>query len=146
MLSSIRRFEPGNQRSLDEILEATIIPDAVYLRGRAQGRKARERVALRAAEIGLVRKEAAELTETLENGLMFPGVELLMPLAKSGRSKPIFDYLPEDTLLWLVEPGRVIAQAERFAEQVSRGSRPLAGQARLLSGPGNALSAPASRT
>ncbi len=118
VLSSIRRFEPGSQRSLDEILEATLIPTRFFPPIALKDEKLSERVALRAAEIGLVRKEAAELTETLENGLLFPGVELLMPLADERPLEPIFDYLPENTLLWVVEPGRVLAQAERFAEQV----------------------------
>jgi len=118
VLSSIRPFESGNQRSMDEILEATIVPTRFLPAIVLKNAKLRERVALRAAEIGLVRKEAAELTETLENGLLFPGVELLMPFVDERPLETIFDYLPDDTLLWLIEPGRIRGQAERFAEQV----------------------------
>jgi transcription-repair coupling factor (superfamily II helicase) len=118
VLSSIRPFESGNQRSMDEILEATVVPTRFLPSIVLKDAKLRERVALRAAEIGLVRKEAAELTETLENGLLFPGVELLMPFVEERALETVFDYLPEDTLLWLIEPGRIRAQAERFVEQV----------------------------
>ena len=118
VLSSIRPFESGNQRSMEEILEATVVPTRFLPAIVLKDAKLRERVALRAAEIGLVRKEAAELTETLENGLLFPGVELLMPFVEERPLETVFDYLPEDTLLWLIEPGRIRAQAERFVEQV----------------------------
>ena len=119
VLSSVRLFEPGSQRSLDEILEATIIPTRFFPAAVLKDERLRERVALRAAEIGLVRKEAGELSETLENGLLFPGVELLMPFIEERPLETIFDYLSEDAILWIVEPGRVRAQAGRFAEQVA---------------------------
>jgi transcription-repair coupling factor (superfamily II helicase) len=118
VLSSIRPFESGNQRSLDEILEATIIPTRFIPAAALKNEKLRQRVALRAAEIGLVRKEAGELAETLETGLLFPGVELLMPLVEERPLETVFDYLPDDTILWIVEPGRVRAEAERFAAQI----------------------------
>ena len=81
--------------------------------------KLRERVALRAAEIGMVRKEAAELAEALENGLLFPGAELLMPYAYGRALDSVFDYMPPNALLWLVDSGRVLAEANRFADMVS---------------------------
>src|SRR5207253_850551 len=30
----------------------------------------------------------------------------------------LFDFLPESALTWLVEPGRIIAQAHRFADRI----------------------------
>src|ERR1700683_352865 len=67
----------------------------------------------------MVRKEAAELSEALENGLLFPGAELLMPYAYGRPLDSVFDYMPAGTLLWLVDPGGVLAEANRFADIVN---------------------------
>jgi transcription-repair coupling factor (superfamily II helicase) len=119
VLASIRFFDPGDQRSLDEVLEAIVIPARFVAPGALRERRLREQVERRAAEIGLVRKEVAELTETLENGLLFPGVENLMPYMFDQPLATLFDFLPHGAVTWLVEPGRIIAQAHRFADRVA---------------------------
>ena len=78
-----------------------------------------DRVAMRCAEVGMVRKETAELTETLQNGLLFPGVELIAPYLDEAGLQSVFDYLPPNTLGWMIEPGRVLGEAERFAERIA---------------------------
>ena len=120
VLSSIRFFEPGDQRSLGEVLEAIVIPARFVPPVALRERKLRDRTELRAAEIGLVRKEVAELTEALENGLLFPGVENLMPYMFDQPLDTLFDFFPEGALTWLVEPGRIIAQAQRFADRIAQ--------------------------
>ncbi len=120
IVTSLRHFEPGTQRSLGEVAEATVIPTRQVAAVRLKERKVRERVELRAAEIGMVRKEVAELIEPLENGLLFPGAELLMPYLYEQPLDSLFDYLPANALLWLVEPGRVAGSAERFAERIAQ--------------------------
>jgi len=82
--------------------------------------KLRDQVALRAAEIGMVRKEAGELRETLENGLLFPGAELLMPYVYGRALDTVFDYVPAGALLWLIDPGRILAEANRFADTIAK--------------------------
>ena len=67
----------------------------------------------------MVRKELAELTETLTNGLLFPGVELLTPLLFGRPLDTVFSYLPAGTVAWMIEPGRVLAEAIRVAEQTA---------------------------
>ena len=62
----------------------------------------------------MVRKEAAELTETLENGLLFPGVELLTPYLYEDGLQSIFDYMPANAIAWMIEPGRILGEAERM--------------------------------
>jgi transcription-repair coupling factor (superfamily II helicase) len=119
IVTSIRRFEPASQRSLGEIDEATIIRTRQVPAGVLRESRLADRVALRCAEIGMVRKEAAELAETLENGLLFPGVELLTPMLHEGGLQTVFDYLPNNTLAWLVDPGRILGEAQRFAERVA---------------------------
>jgi transcription-repair coupling factor (superfamily II helicase) len=119
VLSSIRFFDPADQRSLEEVLEAIVIPARFIPPGALRDKRLRDRVELRAAEIGLVRKEVAELTEALESGLLFPGVENLMPYMFDEPLDTLFDFLPESALTWLVEPGRIIAQAHRFADRIA---------------------------
>ncbi len=119
MLSSIRFFEPADQRSLGEVLEALVIPARFIPPAALRDKRLRDRVELRAAEIGLVRKEVAELTEALESGLLFPGVENLLPYMFDEPLATLFDFLPAGAITWLVEPGRIIAQAQRFADRIA---------------------------
>jgi transcription-repair coupling factor (superfamily II helicase) len=119
LVASVRHFDAASQRSLGEVAEATLIrtryiPPAVLKDSRLS-----DQVALRCAEIGMVRKEAAELAETLENGLLFPGVEWLLPLLYESGLHTVFDYIPANALAWLIEPGRLLAEAERMAERVA---------------------------
>jgi transcription-repair coupling factor (superfamily II helicase) len=118
-ITSIRHFDADTQRSGAELVEATIIRTRYVPPAALKDPKLREQVTLRAAEIGMVRKEAAELAEALENGLLFPGAELLMPYAYGHALDSVFDYMPAGSLLWLIDPGRVLAEANRFADIVN---------------------------
>ena len=120
VVTSIRHFEGATQRSAEELTEATITRTRYVPPSALKNPKLADTVALRAAEIGMVRKEAAELAETLANGLLFPGAELLMPYVYSRELDNIFDYFPKDALLWMVDPGRIVAEANRFSETVAR--------------------------
>ncbi len=119
VLSSIRFFDSADQRSLGEVLEAIVIPARFIPPGALRDKKLRDRVEVRAAEIGLVRKEVAELTDALESGLLFPGVENLLPYMYDEPLETLFDFLPEGAITWLVEPGRVLAQAQRYADRIA---------------------------
>ncbi|HKV54929.1 MAG TPA: transcription-repair coupling factor [Candidatus Binataceae bacterium] len=118
LVTSIRRFDPATQRSLGEVEEAIAIRTrhvpAVVLREP----KLADRVAVRCAEIGMVRKETAELTETLQNGLLFPGVELIAPYLYESGLQSVFEYLPANAIAWMIEPGRVMGEAARLAERI----------------------------
>ena len=115
---SIRRFEAATQRSLGEVPEAVITQTRYVSPSVLKDERLRNQVALRAAEIGLVRKESGEILELLESGLLFPGAELLMPYLYGGALGTVFDYLPETALAWLVESGRGLAGAQHYAERV----------------------------
>ncbi|HYB91633.1 MAG TPA: transcription-repair coupling factor [Candidatus Binataceae bacterium] len=119
LVTSIRRFEASSQRSAAAMSEAAIVRTRFVAPAALKDEKLRERVAIRAADLGMVRKEAGELAELLHNGLLFPGAELLMPYLYPDGLTSVFDYLPEGTLAWLVDPGRIVAQAHRFAESIA---------------------------
>jgi transcription-repair coupling factor (superfamily II helicase) len=116
---SVRHFDAASQRSLGEMDEAVVIRARHVPAIALKDDKVRERVAMRASEIGLVRKELAELSDSLQNGLLFPGAELLAPFLFDSPLATVFSYMPAATLAWIVEPGRVLAEAIRVAEQVA---------------------------
>jgi len=116
---SVRRFEVASQRSLGEMAEAIVIRARHVPAIALKDHKVRERVAVRASEVGLVRKELAELSDSLQNGLLFPGAELLTPFLFDGSLDTVFKYLPQATIAWIIEPGRVLAEAIRVAEQMA---------------------------
>ena len=118
MVTSVRHFDPANQRSLGEVEEATVIRTRHVAASVLRDTRLIERVAIRCAEIGMVRKEASELTETLETGLPFPGVEMITPYIHAEGLSTIFDYMPAKSIAWMIEPGRILAEAERYAEKV----------------------------
>jgi len=118
LVMSIRHFEPSNQRSLGEIQNATIIRTRYVPAAALREQRLIDQVAVRCAEIGMVRKETGELLETLQNGLLYPGVELLMPYLYEDGLQSVFDYLPESTVLWMLEPGRILAEAQRAVERI----------------------------
>ncbi|MGO9450193.1 MAG: transcription-repair coupling factor [Candidatus Binataceae bacterium] len=116
---SIRRFDTATQRSAGAIDEATIVRTRFVAPAILKDTHLRATVAVRAADLGMVRKEIGELEETLANGLLFPGAELLMPYLYNAPLEPIFSYLPDNALLWLMDPGRVVAEAQRYAEKIT---------------------------
>jgi transcription-repair coupling factor (superfamily II helicase) len=119
IVTSVRHFDPATQRSAGECAEAIVIRARHVPPAALKDDKLRERVALRASEIGLVRKELAELSDSLETGLLFPGAELLTPMLFGRPLDTVFDYLAQNTLAWIIEPGRVFAEALRIVEQVA---------------------------
>lgn len=119
LVTSIRHYDPSTQRSLGEIDEAIVIRTRYVPASSLREQKLIDRVAMRCAEIGMVRKETAEITETLENGLLFPGVELIAAYLDEAGLQSVFDYVPPNTLAWMLEPGRVLGEAERFAERIA---------------------------
>jgi len=135
MVTSIRRFDIASQRSAGEMDEATIVRTRFVAPESLKELRVRDQAAVRAADIGMVRKEAGELAETLENGLLFPGAELLMPYVYGAPLQSIADYLPPDTILWLVDPGRIRADADRFATRVAEEAAIAAGAPRFFPEP-----------
>jgi transcription-repair coupling factor (superfamily II helicase) len=119
-VASLRYFELGTQRSLQPTQEVYVISSRYVAAKSLKDHKLHERVGTRAAEIGLLKKELAEINEALENGLLFPGVERLLPYIYPAGLDSLFAYLPENTLVWMQESGRVLAEAGKFAERVAQ--------------------------
>jgi len=135
MVTSIRRFDIASQRSAGELDEATIVRTRFVAPEALKELRVRDRAAVRAADIGMVRKEAGELAETLDNGLLFPGAELLMPYVYGAPLESVADYLPAGAVLWLVDAGRIRAEADRFASKVAEEAAIAAGAPRFFPEP-----------
>ena len=116
-LESIREFNPATQRSQSSEQELLVLPVREFSLGHNEemGEIVR-RIERRAEELELERKEKNSLVESLQQGVPFVGMELLVPYFYPGLSS-VFAYLPSDTLVWLDQAARVEAEAERFAAQ-----------------------------
>jgi len=119
LITSIRHFEIASQRSLGALEEAVVIRTRFVGPGALKDKRVIDAIAIRAAEIAMVRKEAAELEETLATGLLFPGAEFLMPYVYERPLDPIFAYVPENAIMWVVDPGRVVAEIQRLSEAIA---------------------------
>ncbi|MGH7933726.1 MAG: transcription-repair coupling factor, partial [Candidatus Binataceae bacterium] len=119
LVTSVRHFDPGTQRSMAEVEEVTVIRTRNVPALALRDKRLVDRAAMRCAEIGMVRKETAELTETLDNGLLFPGVELLMPYLYDDALGTVFDYIPAGAVVWMLDPGRILAESIRLGERIA---------------------------
>ncbi len=119
LVTSIRRFDAASQRSAGALEEAMIIRTRFVAPSALKETRVGAAVAVRAADLGMVRKEVAELEETLANGLLFPGAELLMPYLYDTPLDSIFSYVPDNAILWLIDPGRIVAEAQRYADKIA---------------------------
>jgi len=115
---SLRYFEPQTQRSQQPVEQVRVIRARYVAPNQLADPKLKDRVAGRASDIGLLRKDFLDISESLDHGLLFPGVELLLPYFYPQGLETFFSYLPDKALLCIYEPGRVLAEAERFSEKV----------------------------
>ena len=112
-LDSIREFNPSNQRTLQQLEEALLLPMKEFsLKGTSLDDAVR-RLDQRALELEVDRREKNRMLESVREGIPFPGIEFLVPYFCSSLA-PVFSYLPRDTLVWLDGADRVEAEAERF--------------------------------
>ena len=105
-IERIRAFDPDSQRSRDAREELVLLPARELSLAHLAAAEARRTVETRALEIGMPRLERHALSDALEHGLFVPGIEFLAPYVY-GTMATLFDYLPEDTRLWVDEAARV---------------------------------------
>ena len=116
-LDSIREFNPSNQRTLQQLEEALLLPMKEFsLKGTSLD-DALRRLDQRALELEVDRREKNRMLESVREGIPFPGIEFLVPYFCASLA-PVFSYLPRDTLVWLDGADRVEAEAERFGRLV----------------------------
>jgi transcription-repair coupling factor (superfamily II helicase) len=106
-IESLRTFDPDTQRSSDQREEVVIIPVREASLADLRAPEARRAVESRAIEIEMTRLDRNAMSDALENGLFFPGVEFVVPYVYPDGLATLFDYLPNDVRLWIDDPAGV---------------------------------------
>src|SRR5436190_24158082 len=78
-IESLRTFDPDTQRSSDQREEVVITPVREASLADLRAPEARRAVEVRAIEIEMARLDRNAMSDALENGLFFPGVEFVAP-------------------------------------------------------------------
>ncbi len=123
-LASLRRFDVGTQRSLEQLRQATVPPryEVVVMPEEAEAIAER----LRAAGDERARAGAFLFHEGMER---FAG-------HYDAALGSLLDYLPEDTLIVADDPGALAARAEALAGEIARGFEETRAHYPLVSPPG----------
>ncbi len=121
-VESIRRFDPGTQRSVGRMDAVEILPAREAVAGAGAIERAARRLRARCREIGMPRGETAEVLDVFRNqtgsalrALFFP---YLYP-----RPATLWDHLPPDALLVWEDGGAVETRARDFFDEVALGHR-----------------------
>jgi transcription-repair coupling factor (superfamily II helicase) len=114
-VESLRSFDPSSQRSIAAVEEVTVLPMRFFSVTRLQA--ARRAVEGVMAESAVSLREMQRVAENMKSGLPFPGVEFLLPYLYPALES-LGDYLPPDTVVWVVEPAGTTAALEDFWQRL----------------------------
>ncbi len=117
-IESMREFDPESQRSIGEIREAVVLP----VRELIIDQKVIERFANRVDDESLV--------DQIRQGVLPPGGEFLAPFFYNMES--LFHYLPDDSLIVLVEPDDIHKVIEEQSAKIDTGREEERSQGRRL--------------
>ena len=122
-IESLRTFDPDTQRSSGDREEVVIIPVREASLADLRAPEARRAVELRAIEIEMARLDRNAMSDALENGLFFPGVEFVAPYVYPQGLATLFDFLPADVRLWIDDPAGVESAWDATWELVRQRAR-----------------------
>jgi transcription-repair coupling factor (superfamily II helicase) len=131
-VESIRSFDPSSQRSLASVEEVTVLPMRFFSLARLQA--ARRAVEEAMAESAVSRREMQRIAENMRSGLSFPGVEFLLPYLYPSLES-LGDYLPPDTVVWMIEPAVAEAALEDFWQRLHTPTAAVASAERFVTPP-----------
>ncbi|MCH7664795.1 MAG: transcription-repair coupling factor [Acidobacteria bacterium] len=114
-IESLRSFDPGDQRSREEIASARLLPLTLFETG--VERMARLGAILLREGADLSGEEKARVAGLLE-GVSFPGWQELLPVLEIGAST-VLDWLQDEPLICVFEPGDVLAEVSAYAERLA---------------------------
>lgn len=134
-IDSMRHFDPQTQRSLDNIVEAIILP----IKEIAWSSEARVRALKRISKSGIDTSSPGMMSnvEGIEEGIGFSGIESLLPYFHT-HLETLFDYLKGRVLLVIDSPLELEQRAEEFWEEIEDRQEGAKKEGRL-SVPGNEL-------
>ncbi|MDQ3033904.1 MAG: transcription-repair coupling factor [Myxococcota bacterium] len=128
LVTSIKLFEPDDQRTVANVDRIFVHPARESLMGAEEMGLARKRVRDLCDAIDMPTRAAKQLLEDLESGRTFLGIEGFLP-AFYERLETVFDYLPKDTASVVLDPSAVTramaeeleaAEADRSAKIAAR--------------------------
>jgi transcription-repair coupling factor (superfamily II helicase) len=109
---SIRHFSPADQRSLNPVTEAVILPAREVTLEKSRLDAIVGRFRKRALVQELPRTTIRNIVQRIKERGVFPGIESLTPLIYE-RMDTLFDYLPADTVVIAENPAELAQSAEK---------------------------------
>lgn len=122
-VTRICTFEPEGQRTIEEISSIQILPIREYISPKnlflsnSQVQEVISRIKVRARFLETPPRETARIISSIRSGEPFPGCELYWPFVYDGCC--LFDYLPPDTRIIIVNASQVEKRIETFVELIA---------------------------
>ncbi len=114
-ISEIRTFNAETQRTVEERLDCELFP----VRQEILDDESVERARLRLRELGddlqYPSRDIREILADLQAGLHFIGIDALLP-ALHETTSDLFDYVPEEAVVVLVDPDTLLDEARRLVD------------------------------
>ncbi len=110
-IESLRTFDAGEQRSIEQVEELVVLPAHPFPLERLADAAVRRAVQARCNELLVAASERRRLDTDMAAAAHFPGVELLFPYCSSGVAS-MSDYLPADVVTFVVDPPAVEARLD----------------------------------
>ncbi len=124
MVESLRTFNPFTQRSVTEIKEAVLLPvsDTLFKeKGNEAQRKLLRQFSEHYRNLEWEQSPSEQIINHLQNHHRFAGIEFFLPLFYTEEKKPtatVFDYLPQETILVIIEPEACNQNIQLVSERI----------------------------
>jgi transcription-repair coupling factor (superfamily II helicase) len=136
-VESIREFDAASQRSQERLAHVAVPPPRELLIDRGLLIARGEEIRRHAEAAGAAAREIDELLDALLRGHLPPGAESLAPWIQPAQ-ETLFEWLPGDTTVLIVEPAACRDRLQRFADEAAHGHA-VALEARRPAAPPDAL-------
>lgn len=117
-IGSIREFSVENQKSTVKIDDTTILPISTISMDQPSIDRAVKYLRKKAEEDGVPARNKHQIIEQIERGERIPNMEWMVPAFYSKLSS-LFEYLPNDILIFEDEPDENSSEAESFLDSMS---------------------------
>ena len=121
-VESLRFFSAMNQRKLNQIDEAVILPAKEIILEKKALSGVISRLREQAANLEIPVTKVREMVDRISTEGIFPGIESLMPIIYPNLDT-MTDYLPKNTLCVLIEPGHLKNAAKEYEKMVGNNYR-----------------------
>lgn len=117
-VDSLRFFSTADQRTTQNIQEAVILPAKEAILKTEHTDEIITRIRAQASTLEIPVTKIRDLVNRIKNEGDFPGIDSLIPLLYP-KLASFFEYVPEQALYMLIEPGELEKAAEEFQKQTS---------------------------